>query len=210
MAYQRSPISLLLAAGLLTLSAGCAPEGADGAKDGNQADIVPIPTVAAPSRAGNAVEAKPMTPAVNLAPDALTLVLESGSSRHINFGLPAEQAIQMATAALGSPMERATQSECGAGPLEYATFRDGLTLFFQDGKFAGWDLDGRENGSYSTGNGIALGISRADLAAITELEVVDTSIGREIRAGGLSGLLGDPSEGERVTNLWAGVTCIVR
>jgi hypothetical protein len=150
-------------------------------------------------------------PALNLAPDELTLVSPDGNSRHITFGMAKAEATQMVAAALGNPIEQATNQECGAGALDQATFRDGLSLYFQGGKFAGWDLDGRENGKFSTANGIALGMTRKALEdSGSEVTVEESSIGQEFTIGDMSGLLSDAKPTGKITNLWAGVTCIAR
>lgn len=165
----------------------------------------------APSASITAEAAETAVPALNLAPDELTLVLENGSARHVTFGMDKATATQMITAALGNPIEQDTNQDCGAGKLDYAGFRQGLSLYFQDGKFAGWDLDGRENGKFTTANGIGIGMTRAALEdSGTEVSVEESSIGQEFTAGDLSGLLSSAAPSGKVTNLWAGVTCIAR
>jgi len=148
---------------------------------------------------------------LNLAPDELTLVLPNGSARHVVFGMAKADAVKMISAALGSPIEEAVNQDCGAGALAYAAFRNGLSLYFEDGKFAGWDLDGRENGKFTTGNGIGIGTTRKELEASgSAVDVGETSIGNEFMMGGMSGLLSTAAPDGKVTNLWAGTTCIAR
>lgn len=197
---------LIGAAAMLALS------GCQGEPVANNTVSEPENVAVAPPPAANVVVAKPdAAPALNLAPDELTLVLDTGATRHITFGMEKVAATQMVAAALGSPIEQATNEECGAGPLQYAVFRDGLSLYFQDGKFAGWDLDGRENGKFSTGNGIGIGTTRKALEdAAGPVAVEESSIGQEFTVGEMSGLLSANEPGGKVTNLWAGVTCIAR
>lgn len=198
----------LLALGLL---AACAPEldkKVENKATANEAEII-VP----PAHETNIANASDVAPGVglNLAPDELTLVLPNGSARHVGFGIAKADAVQMISAALGHPIEEATNQDCGAGALGYAAFRDGLSLYFQDGKFAGWDLDGRENGKFTTGNGIGIGMTRKALeAAAGSVEVGESTIGNEFMIGDLSGLLSSPAPDGKVTNLWAGVTCIAR
>jgi hypothetical protein len=173
----------------------------------NETEIIVPP--AGTADAPNASEEAPGV-AVNLAPDELTLVLPNGASRHVTFGIARADAVRMLAAALGSPIEEANSQDCGAGPLAHATFRDGLSLYFQDGKFAGWDLDGRESPRFTTGNGIGIGTSRKALEAAGTVDVGETTIGNEFMMGELSGLLSSPAPDGKVTNLWAGVTCIAR
>lgn len=199
----------------LTLLGACAPEPAAPVENresrANATEIVvpPAANVATAGAANASDEAAGVS--VNLAPDELTLVLPGGSARHLGFGVARGDAVRMISAALGSPIEEATNQECGAGPLAYATFRDGLSLYFQDGKFVGWDLDGRENGKFTTANGIGIGATRKQLEASgSSVDVGETTIGHEFMIGALSGLLSSPAPEGKVTNLWAGTTCIAR
>jgi hypothetical protein len=149
-------------------------------------------------------------PAVNLASDGLSLVLESGSSRQIGFGMDRGAALPALIAALGKTTDEGTNPECGAGPLDHVDFKGGLTAFFQEDKFVGWDLDGREGGSYATADGIGIGATRAQLEAAGAVTVDETTIGHEFAAGELYGLLSNPSPSGKVTNMWAGTNCIFR
>src|SRR3546814_9415208 len=81
-------------------------------------------------------------PTVHLAlsGEGLTFVTPSGSTRHLLFGEPADQVIEAASRAQGSQPERAHNDECGAGPLDMATWPTGLTLVTQGDRFAGWSL----------------------------------------------------------------------
>lgn len=201
--------SALAALGLL---AGCSPEATkplENKATANESEIIVPPAPEDGANVANAAEEAPGV-GVNLAPDELTLVLPTGSSRHVSFGTPRAEAVQMVSAALGNPVEQADNQDCGAGTLAYAAFRDGLSLYFQDGKFAGWDLDGRENGKFTTGNGIGIGTTRKALEAAGPVEVSETTIGNEFVVGEMSGLLSSRAPEGKVTNLWAGVTCIAR
>ncbi|MES2987133.1 MAG: hypothetical protein V4808_04435 [Pseudomonadota bacterium] len=173
-----------------------------------------VANVAAPAPAANvtAEVSETAAPALNLAPDELTLVLDSGSARHVTFGMGKKEATDMIAAALGSPIEQGTNQECGAGALEFANFRQGMTLYFQEGKFQGWDLDGRENGKFQTANGIGIGTTRKQVADMgSELEMQpDSTIGAEFMIGDMSGILSSPAPTGKITNLWAGVSCIMR
>jgi len=195
----------------LGLLAACSPEAEKPVANkasGNEAEII-VPSAPPEANIANASE-EAAGVGLNLAPDELTLVLPNGSARHVGFGMAKADAVKMIGAALGSPIEEAINQDCGAGALAYAAFRNGLSLYFQDGKFAGWDLDGRENGKFTTGNGIGIGTTRKELEAAGTVDVGETSIGNEFMAGGLSGLLSTAAADGKVTNLWAGVTCIAR
>lgn len=195
----------------LSMLAACAPDlpkqPAENKAEANEAEII-VPPAHETNIANASEEVSGL--GVNLAPDELTLVLPSGASRHMSFGMARADAVKMLSAALGSPIEQADNQDCGAGSLGYAAFRDGLSLYFQDGKFAGWDLDGRENGKFTTGNGIGIGTTRKQLEAAGKVEVGETTIGQEFMLGEMSGLLSSDAPDAKVTNLWAGVTCIAR
>lgn len=116
------------------------------------------------------------------------------------------------TALRGPPDEEATNPECGAGPLEFATWRDGLGLWFSDGRFVGWGVDGRAEGSArnTTRAGIRTGSTLAELRDVYSTGVEETSLGVEFNAGGLHGLLSGTDSTARVTHLRAGTACIFR
>ncbi|RYY29282.1 MAG: hypothetical protein EOP62_00085 [Sphingomonadales bacterium] len=203
---------LLGAAAALALLAGCSSESVTNTTSTTTANVTAPEPVANTSVTANATVSETAVPALNLAPDELTLVLEGGSARHVTFGMDKAMATQMITAALGSPIEQATLEDCGAGKLDYANFRQGLSLYFQDGKFQGWDLDGRENGKFQTANGIGIGTTRKQvegLGSVLEMQP-ESTIGHEFMIGEMSGLLSDTTPGGKVTNLWAGVSCIAR
>jgi hypothetical protein len=197
---------------VFVLATGCSPDAEPPAKrdakiaTGNVTEII-VPDGNVTANAA-AVEGGP---AIDLAPDELTIVLPGGSTRHVAFGLGKAEALAMLKGALGDPIEQAVNQECGPGPLAYAAFRDGLSVYFQDGKFAGWDLDGRDGGKFTTMNGIGLGSTRKGVEdSGTDVSVAESSIGTEFRMGAMSGLLDGKGADAKVTNLWAGVTCIAR
>lgn len=195
----------------LGLLAACSPEADKPVANkatANETEII-VPSAPPEVNIANASE-EAAGVGLNLAPDELTLMLPNGAARHVAFGTAKAESVKMISAALGSPIEEATNQDCGAGALGYAAFRNGLSLYFQDGKFAGWDLDGRENGKFTTGNGIGIGTTRKQLEAAGSVDVGETSIGNEFMMGGLSGLLSTAAPDGKVTNLWAGVTCIAR
>src|SRR5690349_15677373 len=90
----------------------------------NEAIVVPDANIAAPAT-GNAL-ATDEAGKVNLAPDGLSLVLPSGSARHVTFGTPRDAALKTIGAALGDPIEQGDNQDCGAGALGFAHFRGGL------------------------------------------------------------------------------------
>jgi hypothetical protein len=146
--------------------------------------------------------------------DGLRLLDRSGGGeRRFAFGSDWQE-VRKALAFRGEP-ETAINPECGAGPLEYARWPDGLTLYAQAGKFAGWVLDGRSAGvgaagGISTAAGIGPGRTRADLDEAYAPAVSQTTLGTEFTGGGFSGLLDGPGENAKIVALWAGVSCNFR
>lgn len=187
-------------AGLLMLgvaACGSAPGSADGAN--------------ASGPANTSAEAPPPPPE----PAAPALVLEGAGLRipgasppqTVAFDTPKAAAVTALTKALGRPpTERGANEECGGGGLEYVGWKDEITLWFEDGRFAGWSLKGK----LKTAEGVGVGSSRAEVARLPGFEVEESSLGTEFRAGGLSGLLGSKAPDAKVTDLWGGATCVFR
>lgn len=191
-------IAALLAVPALLLSA-CEDPAQEPASA--PADTAVTPGPAAPPATSPAPAS---TRVVGLDPEGLRLIdRQSGSTASLAFGQPAEQVLAMVGASRGAPAERGTNSECGAGPLDFASWDDGLTLWFQNGAFAGWATN-RQGATLMTGVGV--GSSRADLEGAHAVTVEETTLGTEFTFGGVSGLL----ENGRVSNLWAGVSCNFR
>lgn len=163
--------------------------------------------------AANAVAA---APALALSPDGLTIVLDSGSTRHANFGMARDVVVPMVTAALGKPTGTGHNDDCGQGPMEMVDFKGGLSMQFQDGKFVGWDVDGRgaddsKGGSYATMNGIGVGSTLKELrGSFSGVTVENSSLGDEFAAGDLGGLLTSLKPDATITHFWAGSTCQFR
>ena len=135
---------------------------------------------------------------------------ETGSARPIAFGTPKAQVIA-ALAFRGAPA-LGTNEECGAGPLGYANWPDGLGLLFDGDKFAGWSLDGRDEGAdkLTTASGVGIGSTRAEVADSLAITVEESTLGTEFAADDLGGLFDGKGSDAKVTNLWAGVTCVFR
>ena len=139
---KRLPVAAALAAWL----AACSPASPP------QAPAEPA-APAPPAEAG---------PLLNLTPDGLALVdAGRGTSRALDFGLDQVMARQAVTAARGAPTEEGANPECGAGPLDFARFAGDLTLWFQDGKFAGWALGPKGAADLRTASGLGVGSTLA-------------------------------------------------
>lgn len=174
----------------------------------------------APSRQGDgnaaSVEANASAQATAAADPALApLVLEGHGLRlsgvapgtELPFDSPKPATIEAVTRALGRPPgELGTNEECGGGGLEFAAWKDEITIWFENDRFVGWDSKGK----LKTPGGIGIGSSRADLATLRGLEVEESTLGIEFMAGGLSGLFASKAPDAKVTHLWGGSTCVFR
>lgn len=133
-----------------------------------------------------------------------------GSARALPFGAPKDDVLASLEGVRG-PANKGTNEDCGAGPVQYASWPDGLSIVFQKGRFVGWGLDRRASGALATANGIGPGTSRRELAGSSgSLNVRQSSLGTEFVAGAVFGVL-DGSEPQAViTDMWAGVSCVAR
>ena len=192
---------------LLTLAAGCRVE-----EDSAPAAVDSTASVApAPAPTAEPVEQAVM-PVLTLGADGLRLVNpETGSARPLAFGTAGET-VRGALESMRGPAERSANDECGAGPLTFAGWPDGLSLAFQDSVFVGWSVDGRSEGAdvFTTGTGLGIGSPRALLDSAYAVDIQETTLGTEFRSGGLSGLLSGADADARVTTLWAGTSCSFR
>ncbi|HEY0061339.1 MAG TPA: hypothetical protein VGC21_04410 [Telluria sp.] len=131
----------------------------------------------------------------------------SGAARPIPFGTGKDDALALVTRSRKvPPQEQGDSADCGAS---YARWPGGLSLWFVDGKFAGWSLT-PEASAVSTASGLRPGSTRAELESAYQASVVDSTLGVEFTAGGLGGLLDSRRPDAKVTHLWAGTTCLDR
>ena len=198
----------------LALLAGCGEQEAPPVnlvtvETSNDANVM-VPDANAADEDAVAVNETAAAPALNLAPDGLSLVVASGSARHAGFGMARDVAVPMVSAALGKPTGTGRNEECGQGPMDTVDFKDGLTLFFQQGKFVGWDLDGRDKPAYTTAAGIGIGSTLKQLRDAMTVSVEESTLGHEFASGDLGGLLSAAAPDGRIEHLWAGSTCQFR
>jgi len=158
-------------------------------------------------------QAKPKSVVLALDPEGLRVVNAStGATRALSFGMKETEVVAMLTNIQGKPLKRGVNKECGAGPLGFASWADGLTLQFNKGTFAGWSVDGRSKGAnkLTTIAGIGTGSTRTQLNQAYNVKVSQSSLGTEFAAGKLGGLLSGSKPSDRITNLWSGTTCLFR
>lgn len=153
----------------------------------------------------------PAPPGVTPGNKGITLIAaDGGVPRPLDFGTTKAETLS-ALRARGAPA-LTRNAECGAGPLEFADWPDGLQLVFQDGMFAGWaiTLDNQDARKLTLANGLGIGADRRALDAALHPTVSQTSLGVEFTAGPINGLLDGEAPTSRVTHLWAGVDCAFR
>lgn len=190
-----------MAAMLLTACAGAEAPAANAASaEGAEPveDATPAPVASAP--AGE----KPL-----LAIDGEGLrVIDASTGRAVPlaFGTPADRAIAAISASLGPPSSRAPNPDCPIGPVDTATWDQGLSIVIQDGRFAGWygavDL--------KTMSGIGFGSTRQALSDAYDAEIAPGTLGVEFAAGGMSGILESDAPDARISDIWAGISCVAR
>jgi hypothetical protein len=160
----------------------------------------------APANASAAVPAPAPAPAIVLEGAGLRIPAAS-PPRTLALDMPEAETIEALTSALGRPpVELGENEDCGGGGMKFAKWKDDLTAWFLDGRFAGWDSEGR----LKTIEGIGIGSSRAEVARLPGFEVEESTLGTEFRAGGLSGILASKAPDAKVTHLWGGATCVFR
>ena len=133
----------------------------------------------------------------------------SGRTTPLAFGMDESQILALLERTRGA-VARGTNGECGAGPLGTANWADGLSLLMKKGRFVGWAVDQRSAGALSTMAGIGAGTSRKDLNDAYSAAFTKTTLGTEFQAGAIGGLLNGPRPDAKITNLWAGTTCLFR
>jgi hypothetical protein len=177
------------------------------------APVRPPADITLPPRATSAQTGSATGPALAVEGEGLRLFArDTGRARPIPFGTPRAE-VERALAFRGSP-GTGTQADCGAGPLAYAVWPDGLKLYYQKGRFTGWALDGRAAGRrgpvISTAAGVGPGSTRAQLTDAAVATFEKTSLGLEFRSGAISGVVEGSGPAAKITDMWAGVICVFR
>ena len=136
---------------------------------------------------------------------------QNGSARPLPFGSEQAEVLNSLERVRGKAA-MGTNADCGAGPVQYASWADGLSLVFKDGKFSGWGIGGRARRAIVTADGIGIGTNRAELddAVGSPVFVRQSSLGTEFTAGDYHGLFDGTRANARITDMWAGVSCVAR
>ncbi|URD62037.1 hypothetical protein M8312_05895 [Sphingomonas sp. KRR8] len=151
-------------------------------------------------------------PRLALDPEGLRWFMpQNGSARPLPFGSEQAEVLNSIERVRGKAA-MGTNVDCGAGPVQYASWADGLSLVFRDGKFSGWGIDSRARRAIVTADGIGIGTTRAELEDAIGPPVVvrQSSLGNEFTAGDYHGLFGGTQANARITDMWAGVSCVAR
>lgn len=108
---------------------------------------------------------------------------------------------------LGEPVAREENGECGAGPMQFTRFPDGLTANFQQDRLVGWFHD-EASARVALENGITVGTPDDRITASPEfLAIEGSTLGEEFALGeSVGGFLA----GGKVASLYAGVNCFFR
>lgn len=133
------------------------------------------------------------------------------SSEQIDFGAPRERVVAAVTALRGAPTATGRNADCPSGPVEMVSF-GALDLHFEEGRFAGWVLDGPTDPPIREEYGLGIGSPRSEIMEMVPGEVTfrTSTLGPEFDEAGLSGLLDGEGPEARVTVLFSGVTCFAR
>lgn len=169
------------------------------------------PTIASP--AGSAANGKAAQSDAVLAVEGEGLRLfdrQTSAASPIAFGRPAASVLATLERLRG-PAGKGTNQDCGAGPVQYANWADGLSLVFQRDRFVGWGLNRRAAGAIGTSSSIGPGSTRAQLDdAYGDVRFSRSSIGQEFSVAGISGLIEGASGDAKITDMWAGISCVAR
>ena len=188
---MRIATSLAVAALIATACSGDEAVSANNAAGESAAANATAPAAVENAAAVN--ESEPAAPSHSLA--------ANGLGGDLRFGLPKARAVELATAAFGSPTGRERIDDCPAGPMEFVSFND-LELVFEDGRFTGWSIDGPRP-ALRTAQGIGVGDPRSALGSIEVAE--DDGMGQGFDLGDFGGYLDE--SGARVASLAAGSIC---
>jgi hypothetical protein len=166
------------------------------------------PEPASPEAAASVASTSPEHTALALDPEGLRVFdTRTGASRLLRFGMAEEATVSALTSILGAgPSEQGDIEICTA---RFARWKSGLGVWFSEGSFTGWGVSEGATG-LATVSGVKPGSTRAELEATHAASVYESSLGAEFTAGALAGVLSSDAPDARITQLWAGNTCIAR
>ncbi|OGT59677.1 MAG: hypothetical protein A3E01_04225 [Gammaproteobacteria bacterium RIFCSPHIGHO2_12_FULL_63_22] len=131
----------------------------------------------------------------------------TGASRLLAFGDDARQSMETLGRVLGEqPPVSVENEEC---QVDFARWSNGLTVWSSNSRFTGWSV-APGSPTLSTASGVKIGSTRVELESAYDAEIMESSLGTEFLAGGLAGVLDSARPDAKISNLWAGETCIAR
>lgn len=203
------PSSFALIAAALLSAGGCTRTPENGGDNAAIVNSSVMNVVAANAMEVDNAQVVSPRPALNVAPDGLSLVdVETGSTRHITFGMPQDETMAVMRAALGAKPDEGHNAQCAAGPLDTVEWYGGLQLLFQDHTFVGWSAASGGKVKIANAAGIGIGSTREELTSALDAKIDPGPLGTEFRAGDLSGLLSSNAPDAKITKIWAGMTCL--
>ena len=115
------------------------------------------------------------------------------------------------TAALGEPVERSENAECGVGPMQFTEYPGGLIVNFQSGNLSGWNASGEGQGEDSAlriAGDVQIGSTRDEAQEADGFAPIPAStLGDEFALGNA---MGGFFEGDQVVMMYAGTQCFFR
>lgn len=145
---------------------------------------------------------------------------ETGKTTDLPYGMPEEELLPIVNTVLEMNTEGVElNSECGAGPLRIATWKNGLGVLFQmseagdEWQFVGWSVDNRspDASNLTTMSGIGIGSTRVAMEEVYVVEVSKSSLGYEFTTPSeLYGIFDGSGKNAKITNMWSGVSCNFR
>lgn len=149
------------------------------------------------------------SPMLYLAPGGLNAETAYGAV-HIGMETTSQtDTVKSATKLWGEALEQGRMEECGAGPIDYARFSNGVTLHFQDEIFVGWSTSNASSAGFA--NGLTIGAPVIDIEAVAgPVETFESTLGNEFGAEDLFGIADGPGTRAKIEVLWSGISCVFR
>ncbi|MAN89181.1 hypothetical protein OF122_15755 [Pelagibacterium flavum] len=117
--------------------------------------------------------------------------------------------VKSATKLWGDAVEQGRMEECGAGPIDYARFGNGVTLHFQDETFVGWSASAESSATFASGPAIGAPVQELETLA-GPVETFESSLGHEFGGEDLFGIADGPGTKAEIEVLWSGISCVFR
>jgi hypothetical protein len=131
----------------------------------------------------------------------------SSGTEAFYFAAGQSEVVAALSNSLLAPTSEDTNEECGAGPVDFASFGSALTVNFQGGSLVGWILSEPAEKVTVVGD-VQIGTPRAEVEDITGYVAIEGStLGEEFALGDA---IGGFFEEDKVSMLYAGTQCFFR